>query len=200
MRLLTLALHRCEPLDDVGKHLVQPALPALGLLRHAQRLERVVQRLGLDGLGELDLVIGGEQRDAADLLQVHAHRVVERDRVHHLDVEQHLVVDLLDLLEVLLAVGDLDPDFLERGEDAEDLVGLGVDLRETLEDVVGREVSLLLALDDEELGHGHELVFELVLGLGLGLAGSGPVLGRHLGGCRCHFRYARDVSLSFPAH
>ena len=89
-----------------------------------------MQRLRLDRLGQLDLVVGGEQADAPDLLEVHADRVVERDRVHHLDVDQHLVVDLLDLFEVLLAVGDLDPDLFEGGEDAEDLVGLGVDLRE----------------------------------------------------------------------
>ncbi len=99
-----------------------------------------------------------------------AHRVVERDRVHHLDVEQHLVVDLLDLLEVLLAVRDLDPDLLERGEDAEDLVGFGVDLGESLQDVVRSEVALLLALDDQLLGDGHQLVLELVLWLLLRLA------------------------------
>ena len=165
MRLLALALDRREPLDDVGQHLLDGALAAVDLLDHVQRLQRVVQRLGLDRLRELDLVVGGEQADAPDLLEVHAHRVVERDRIHHLDVEQHLVVDLLDLFEVLLAVGDLDPDLFEGGEDAEDLVGLGVDLGEALEDVVGREVALLLALDDELLGDGHQLVFELVLRL-----------------------------------
>jgi len=200
VRLLALALHSGQPLDHLGQQLLHGALAAVHLLDHVQRLERIVQGLGLDRLGELDLIVGGEQADAPDLLEVHAHRVVQRDRIHHLDVEQHLVVDLLDLLEVLLAVGDLDPDLLERGEDAENLVRLGVQLREALEDVVGREVALLLALDDESFGHGHELVFELVLGLGLRLAGSGPILGRHLGGCRCHFRYARDVSLSFPTH
>ena len=163
VRLLALALHGRQPLDHLWQHLVDGALAAVRLLDHVQRLERVVQGLGLDRLGELDLVVGGEQADAPDLLEVHAHRVVERDRVHHLDVEQHLVVDLLDLFEVLLAVGDLDPDLLEGGEDAEDLVGLRVDLGEALEDVVGREVALLLALDDQLLGNGDQLVFELGL-------------------------------------
>src|SRR5713226_1763391 len=49
----------------------------------------------------LDLAGGREQADAPDLLEVHADRVVERDRIHHLDVEQHLVVDLLDVFDVL---------------------------------------------------------------------------------------------------
>ena len=109
---------------------------------------------------------------APDLLQVHAHRVVQQDRIHHLDVEQHLVVDLLDLFEVLLAVDDFDADLFEGREDAEDLVGLGVDLGEALEDVVGREVALLLALDDQMLRNGDQLVFELVLRSSRSLGGA----------------------------
>jgi hypothetical protein len=163
MRLLAFALDRAQPLDDVRQHLVDAALAAVDLLDDVQRLQRVMQRLGLDRLGELDFVVGREQADAPDLLEVHAHGVVERDRVHHLNVDQHLVIDLLDLFEVLLAVGDLDPDLLEDGEDAEDLVRLGVDLGETLEDVVGRQVALLLALDDQLLGDRNQLVFELGL-------------------------------------
>ena len=35
----------------------------------------------LDGLGEDDLLLGVQQRDLADLLEVHAHRVVDADHV-----------------------------------------------------------------------------------------------------------------------
>jgi hypothetical protein len=122
-----------------------------------------MERLGLDRLRQLDLIVGREQADAPDLLEVHADWVVERDRIHDLDVDQHLVVDLLDLF--LLPVGDLDADFLECGEDAEDLVRLGVDLWKALEEVVGCEVALLLAFDDQLLGDRHQLVFERALRL-----------------------------------
>src|SRR5438309_3018119 len=186
VRLLALALDCGQALDDVRQHLLHGALAAVDLLDDVQRLEGGVQRLGLDGLSQLDLVVGGEQAHTPDLLQVHADRVVQRDRVHHLDVEEHLVVDLLDLFEILLAVSDLDADLFERREDPEELIRLGVDLREALEDVVGREVALLLALDDELLGHGHQLVFELVLRLLDGLTGPVPSF------CRHNFCYARD--------
>ena len=33
------------------------------------------EEAGLDALGEVDLLLGGEQRDLPDLLQVHAYRV-----------------------------------------------------------------------------------------------------------------------------
>ncbi len=74
---MALALDRGEPLDHLGQQLFHGALAAVHLLDHVQRFERVVQGLGLDRLGELDLIVGGEQADAPDLLQVHAHRVVE---------------------------------------------------------------------------------------------------------------------------
>src|SRR2546427_2906101 len=184
VRLLALALDRVQPLDDVRQHLLDGALAPLDLLHDVQCLEGVVEGLGLDRLRELDLVVGREQADSPDLLQVHADGVVQRDRIHHLDVEEHLVVDLLDLFEILLAIGDLYADLFERGKDPEDLVRLGVDLREALEDVVRGQVALLLALDDELLGHGHQLVFELVLRLLEGLTGPIPTLGRYFGCAR----------------
>src|SRR2546425_680403 len=184
VRLLALALDRVQPFDDVRQHLLDGALAPLDLLDDIQCLEGVVEGLGLDRLRELDLVVGREQADSPDLLQVHADRVVQRDRIHHLDVEEHLVVDLLDLFEILLAIGDLYADLFERGKDPEDLVRLGVDLREALEDVVRGQVALLLALDDELLGHGHQLVFELVLRLLEGLTGPIPTLGRYFGCAR----------------
>src|SRR5713226_3617915 len=183
MGLLALALHGGQALDDVWQHLFHGTLAAVDLLDHVQGLEGVVQRLGLDGLRQLDLVVRRQQAHPTDLLEVHPDRVVQRDGVHHLDVEEHLVVDLLDLFEILLAVGDLDADLFERGEDPEDLIRLGVDLREALKNVVGREVALLLALDDELLGHGHQLVLELVLRLLGGLTGPIPNLWCHNFGC-----------------
>src|SRR2546423_3747104 len=188
--LLTLALDRRQPLDHFGQQLVDRTLAPVQLFDDVQRLHRIVQRLGLDRLRQLDLVVRRQQRDAPDLLQVHAHRVVQGDRVHHLDVEEHLVVDLLHLFEVLLAVGDFDPDLLERGEDPEDLVWLGVDLGEALEDVVGRQVALLFALDDELLGRGHKLVFELRLRLVRRLRGLGGLVVRRLVG---FFRRRHDL-------
>src|SRR4029077_21011992 len=182
--LLAFALDGREPLDDVRQHLLNRALAAVDLLDNVQRLEGVVEGLGLDGLRQLDLVVRGEQAHPPDLLEVHADRVVERDRIHHLDVEEHLVVDLLDLFEILLAVRDLDSNLFERGEDPEDLIRLGVDLREALKDVVGGEVALLLALDDELLGHGHQLVLELVLRLLDGLTGPASTLGHNFGCAR----------------
>src|SRR6266851_1406693 len=183
MGLLALALHGGQALDDVWQHLFHGTLAAVDLLDHVQGLEGVVQRLGLDGLRQLDLVVRRQQAHPTDLLEVHPDRVVQRDGVHHLDVEEHLVVDLLDLFEILLAVGDLDADLFERGEDPEDLIRLGVDLREALKDVVGREVALLLALDDELLGHGHQLVLELVLRLLGGLTGPVSNFWCHNFGC-----------------
>jgi predicted RNA-binding protein len=168
-------------LDHIRQHLLDTALASFDLFGDVQRFEGVVERLGLDRLRQLDLVVGGEQVDATDLFEVHPHRVVERGRIHHLDVEQHLVIDLLDVFEVLLAVGDLDPEFLEGRADAEDLVRLGIDLGEALEDVVGGEVALFLALDDQLPGDRRQLVFELVLRILQGLAGG---LGHGLGYAR----------------
>src|SRR5919108_3709955 len=56
-----------------------------------QQRKCLMRAAGLDRLRQLDLVLGGEERDPADLLQVHPYRVVERDRVHHFDVHQELV-------------------------------------------------------------------------------------------------------------
>jgi len=134
-----IGLGRLGQLDDrLGEGLVdQPQVAEGILLGNRQLAERVVRPAGLDRLGQLDLVGGGQEGDPADLLEVHPDRVVERDRVHHLDVDQELVVDLLDLFEVLVAVGDLDPDLFEGVEDTEDLLGLRLHLGEGAHHVVG---------------------------------------------------------------
>src|SRR5216684_3396472 len=199
VRLLALALDRGQALDDVGQHLLDGALARVDLLEDVQRLEGVVERLGLDGLRKLDLVVGREQAHAPNLLEVHADGVVQRDRIHHLDVEQHLVIDLLDLFEVLLSVRDLDADLFERGEDPEDLVRLGVDLGEALQDVVRSEVALLLALDDQLFGHGHQLVFEPMLRLLDGLSGPVSTLGRYFGCARDRHPLLSISSMAWPS-
>jgi hypothetical protein len=66
----------------------------------------------LDGLGEDDLLLGGEERDLADLLEVHPDRVVDPDHVRGQGLEL-LRGGLLDLgraqlLGRLEALGDLD--------------------------------------------------------------------------------------------
>ena len=53
-------------------------------------------------LGQLLLLLRGEQRHLADLLEVHAHRVVGRERVGHgLGLVHLFLGDFLDLLELL---------------------------------------------------------------------------------------------------
>ena len=53
-------------------------------------------------LGQILLLLGGEQRHLADLLEVHAHRVIGRERVGHgLGLVHLLLGDFLDLLELL---------------------------------------------------------------------------------------------------
>jgi hypothetical protein len=124
---------------------------------------------GLDPLGEVDLVRRREQADPADLFQVHPHRVVEGDRVHHLDLHRHVLVGGVLVVEVPGVVGDLDPHVLEDGEDPEDLVRIvGVDVREAVEHVVWSEVALILPLDDQCLGLLDQKVLEPDLDLVLG--------------------------------
>ena len=65
-------------------------LRAFGSQSSVTQREEVDQRPGrildrqlaeLDGLGEDDLLLGGQQGDLADLLEVHAYRVVDADEV-----------------------------------------------------------------------------------------------------------------------
>ena len=87
----------------------------------------------LHGLGELDLLLGGEEILLADLAQVEAYRVVDRGFLVVVDealllgllLDDHLVLDL----DILLLEADIVG--LEKGEDAVDLVGV--------EDVLGRK-------------------------------------------------------------
>ena len=112
----------------------------------------------LDQLCVVHLLLGLEQRDAADLLEVHANRVVEGDGVDRLGLGDELLVDLVDGLEVLVAVADLDPHLAKDMEDPLQMIGLDIDLRKGREDVIGREISMVLALDDQRLGGGDQQI------------------------------------------
>ncbi len=130
-----------------------------------------VVRAGLDRLGQVDLVGGSEEADATDLFEIHADRVVQGDRVHHLDLHLHVVVRVFLVLELAGGVGDLDPHLLEGREDAEHLLRLGrLEVREAVEDVVGREVALLLPFDDQDLGLLDQEILEPRLRLFSGLS------------------------------
>ena len=112
----------------------------------------------LDQLGVVDLLLRLEQCHTADLLEVHANRVVERHGVDRLGLGDELLIDLVDRLEVLVTVTDLDPHLAKDVEDPLQMIGLDIDLRECREDVVGREISVVLALDDQRLGGGDQQI------------------------------------------
>ncbi len=125
--------------------------------RERRGLERHLAEL--DGLGEVDLFLGGEERDLPDLLEVHTDRVVDADEVGGEDGgDAVLALHLLGLFFLFLdlavrgtAVGleDLDVVVVERGEELLDLAGFGV--RKRAGDVLLGEISLLLAARDETL-------------------------------------------------
>ena len=75
-----------------------------------------------------------------------------------LGLGDELLIDLVDGLEVLVAVADLDAHLPEDMEDPFEMVGLDVDLREGGEDVVGCEVAVVLALDDQRFGGADQQV------------------------------------------
>src|SRR6266516_1942440 len=101
----------------------------------------------LDRLGEDDLLLGGQQRDLADLLEVHPHRIVGRRLQRQLLVAGR-ARELLGI-ELVHHLDDLDVLVLQHLVDGVDLLGGGVDGRERVENVLGREEPALFALRDE---------------------------------------------------
>ena len=100
-------------------------------------------------LGQLLLLLRGEQRHFADLLEVHAHRVVGRERVGHgLGLVHLFLGDFLDLLE-LLELGQRV--LVHRGQR---IVAEHVDVQ-ALEPVI--ELFRLLAREVQILEH-HEVL------------------------------------------
>ncbi len=109
----------------------------------------------LDQLGQVDLVLGLQQRDPADLLEVHPNRVVQGDGIGFR--RQHIFVGLLGI-EVLVAVRDDDPHLPEDDEEPLHLVGVGIQFGERLHDLVGREEALFLPLQDQLFREPHQIL------------------------------------------
>src|SRR5205823_8074114 len=126
--------------------------------RERRRLECHLAEL--DGLREVDLFLGGEERDLPDLLEVHADRVVDADEVGGEDRRDAvlalrflgLLFLFLDLVPRRPAVGfeDLDVVVVERDEELFDLTGFGI--RKPAGDVLLGEIALLLPTRNETLG------------------------------------------------
>ena len=111
----------------------------------------------LDGHGVLHLLLLAEEGDAANLAEVHPHRIVEGDGAEGVRGLNNIVVAVVDGLEVAVPVGDLNAHVPEEPEETLQVIRLGLDLGETRARR-GGEVALLLALDDERLGGEDELV------------------------------------------
>ena len=131
------------------------------LLRLRQTLLRLAAG-GHDG-GQLHLLIGGEQRDLADLLEVHTHRVVDVEAVHQrVGVDQLFLLDLGDLLHCRFAVLDgqvsqkvlrahLDAQRLQRVVDGVHLLALKIHRVQHLGQLAGVQPALFSALDEQLL-------------------------------------------------
>ncbi len=109
--------------------------------------QRLLHSLLVDdhALGELQLLLRGEQGHLADLLEVHAHRIVGGEAVHHRIRIGELLCGLLDLHE-LLRVGQI---LVDRGQIVGNVHFDAVLLQGLIEfaDAVAVEVHLLQALE-----------------------------------------------------
>ena len=180
-------------LNEVEKQHAAPDV-ALGD-RHDQTQVRLGHAaLGLlialgHALGQLLLLLGGEQRHLADLLEVHTHRVVGRERVGHgLGLVHLLLGDFLDLLELL----ELGQRVLVHGEQR--IVAEHVDAK-TLEPVV--KLLGLLAREVHILEH-HEVLARELSGLFAALDELVELFLRgffHLGLFRCRGLFRRRGGL-----
>ena len=118
-------------------------------------LERGGELPRLDPAGQVDLLRGRQERDLADLLQVHAHRVVRR-RAQQVDLDPDLgggvgvVAGDLDRLDA-----DRGQVLLDLGEDVLDLLGREVVDRQGFQQVLGGDEAALPAA-------GHELFLDLI--------------------------------------
>gem|GEM_PF-6825741 len=147
------------PLDglvQLGADLVGDLLP--GLLHLLQLFFCGGARAHV--LGQGDLLLRGEQIDFADLLQIHAHRVIRAEGVHHgVGVHQLLVGDLLHGLQGGLGiVGQLGDVVLAHGVDAQvlqsvidlvHLLGVQIHVLQHVQQLGGGQVAFLLAPLDQ---------------------------------------------------
>ena len=131
---------------------VLPLLPELLDLR--QLLVRRVA--GAHGLGQIDLLIRGQQGDLADLLQIHPHRIVDGEAVHQgVGVHQLLFLHLGDLLGGGLVIrqvrqqrvigADVDVQCLQGVVELVHLVALQVQIVHGVHQLRGVQLSLFLA-------------------------------------------------------
>ena len=106
----------------------------------------------LDALGEVDLLVGGEQRHLADLAQVEAEGV-ERGLDGEVELRRHLLLFderlLVRRMLVLLALDELDAVVDQVGVEVLDLLLREVDLLEALDDLVVGEDPFVETLLDE---------------------------------------------------
>jgi len=147
-------------LDQVQER--QPAVEVLlGHGNHEPQvgLGQVMARLlgaGLHLLGQFDLLLGGQQIDAPDLLEVHPDGVVEGHRTDNLDLGEGF---LLVIFGLGLSVGrDLDTHLLEDGRDANEAIGIALDRGKGLHDVVWGQVALILPLQDQRFRAQHQRI------------------------------------------
>src|SRR5450631_1498354 len=112
----------------------------------------------LDELGVVHLLRRSEQRHPADLTKVHANGVVEGHRVGGFGLGDGGVIEVVDGLEIAVAVVDGDADVGERAEDALEMVWFRIDPVEGREHVIGGERTLFLATHDQRFRRGAEFV------------------------------------------
>jgi hypothetical protein len=140
-----------------------------------------------DAFGNLHFLFAGEQGDLAHLLEVHAHRVVQR-------VQPGLLLFLLglDSLNVvqLGLVNDFDLEVAELREDVLDVLGGGQVVRQRFVQVVIGEIALLMGQADQLfdlIGHAHvsggvgrwrRFIFLCVMAAMLAVGGRGRFAGR----------------------
>src|SRR6266508_3314264 len=120
----------------------------------------------LDGLGEDDLLLRGQERHLADLLEVHADGVVGRRLEGEVVVAGRagLAGELLGV-ELVHHLDDLDVLVGEDLVDVVDLLSREIDGSQRLDHLFGGDEAALLPLDDEVaylvdlgfLGHGHRV-------------------------------------------
>ena len=103
----------------------------------------------LDPLGELDLLLGGQQRVAAGLVQEELERVGGRGR--EVAVDEGRVV----LADVAAVVAELDPALLELLVDARELVVVEVELLDELAELRQVDAALLLGPVDQRCQSVH---------------------------------------------
>ena len=156
------------------------------------------------GGGQGDLLVGGQQGHLADLLQVHAHGIVDVEAVdQRVGVNQLLLFDLGDLLhgrldvvgqivDKLLLTAHLDTQRFQRIIDVVHLLAVQVHGVQHIAQLIGIQLALFLALDEQLLqllaahqqGSGRQgsngLVIQLALFLGAVFAVFLVVLGQEL--------------------